>query len=143
MDDAAFTTTLRLHSGTSATSRLHCRALLDTGSPQSFIHIGAFENMVATDASYVRHTMPRSWSGFGSSKLLRTDRQARITVHFYHMLPTSTPLVPRLTLEKGSWWHFRSIRKAARPIARNRKLRPHRSNAYRTRSQRTEGARNV
>ena len=38
MDDATFTTLLSLHSGVSATSRFNCRALLDTGSPQSFIH---------------------------------------------------------------------------------------------------------
>ena len=38
MDDATFTTLLSLHSGVSTTSRFNCRALLDTGSPQSFIH---------------------------------------------------------------------------------------------------------
>ena len=38
MDDATFTTLLSLHSGASTTSRFNCRALLDTGSPQSFIH---------------------------------------------------------------------------------------------------------
>ena len=43
MDDATFTTLLSLHSGVSATSRFNCRALLDTGSPQSFIHQGAFD----------------------------------------------------------------------------------------------------
>ena len=43
MDDATFTTLLSLHSGVSTTSRFNCRALLDTGSPQSFIHQGAFD----------------------------------------------------------------------------------------------------
>ena len=38
MDDATFTTLLSLHSGVSTTSRFNCRALLDAGSPQSFIH---------------------------------------------------------------------------------------------------------
>ena len=63
MDDATFTTLLSLHSGVSTTSRFNCRALLDTGSPQSFIHQGAFDQMVATgaaDASCVRSTTPRT-----------------------------------------------------------------------------------
>ena len=43
MDDATFTTLLSLHSGVSTTSRFNCRALLDKGSPQSFIHQEAFD----------------------------------------------------------------------------------------------------
>ena len=69
MDDATFTTLLSLHSGVSTKSRFNCRALLDSGSPQSFIHQGASDQMVATgaaDASCVRSTTPRTWSGFGS-----------------------------------------------------------------------------
>ena len=63
MDDATFTTLLSLHSGVSTTSRFNCRALLDTESPQSFIHQGVFDQMVATgvaDASCVRSTTPRT-----------------------------------------------------------------------------------
>ena len=37
MDEATFTTLLSLNSGVSTTSRFNCRALLDTGSLQSFI----------------------------------------------------------------------------------------------------------
>ena len=83
MDDATFTTLSSLHSGVSAKSRFNCRALLDTGSPQSFINQGAFDQMVAlgaADASCVRSTTPRTWSGFGSRQLLSTNRQARMTV---------------------------------------------------------------
>ena len=47
MDDATFTTLLSLSNGASATSRFNCRALLDTGSPQSFIHQAHFDQMVA------------------------------------------------------------------------------------------------
>ena len=78
MDDATFTTLLSLHSGVSATSRFNCRALLDTGSPQSFIHQGAFDQMVAlgaADASCIRSTTPRTWSGFGSRQLLSTKNR--------------------------------------------------------------------
>ena len=87
MDGVTFTTLPSLTSGASATSQFRCRALLDTGSPQSFVHQGAFEQMVATgaaDESYVRSTPPRSWSGFGSQEPLNTNRQARLTVQFYH-----------------------------------------------------------
>ena len=95
MDDATFTTLLWLHSGVSATSRFNCHALLDTGSPQSFIHQGAFDQMVAlgaADASCVRSTTPRTWSGFGSRQLLSTNRQARMTVQFHHNGTTSASL---------------------------------------------------
>ena len=51
MDDATFTILLSLHSGVSTTSRFNCRALLDTGSPQLFIHRVTFDQMVATGAA--------------------------------------------------------------------------------------------
>ena len=63
IDDVTFTTFPSLTSGTSATPPFRCRALLDTGSPQSFIHQGGFDQMVATgaaDESYARSTTPRS-----------------------------------------------------------------------------------
>ena len=87
MDDATFTTLLSLHSGVSTTSRFHCRALLDTGSPKFFVHRGAFDQMVAkgvADASCVRSTTPKTWSGFGSQQLLSTNQQARMTIQFNH-----------------------------------------------------------
>ena len=121
MDDATFTTLLTLHSGVSATSRFDCRALLDTGSPQSFIHHGAFDQMVAISAanpSCIRSTTPKTWSGFGSHQLLSTNRQARMTVQFHHNGTTSASLavwmyiVPNetmrcpLLLGRDSWMRF-------------------------------------
>ena len=123
MDDATFTTLLSLHSGVSATSRSNCRVLLDTGSPQSFIHQGAFDQMVAlgaAGASCVRSTTPRTWSGFGSRQLLSTSRQARITAQFHHngtasasfavwmyIVPNETMRCP-LLLGRDSWMRFPS-----------------------------------
>ena len=95
MDDATFTTLLSLHSGVSATSRFNCRALLDTGSPRSFIHQGVFDQMIAlgaADASCVRSTTPRTWSGFGSRQLLSTNQQARMTVQFHRNGATSSSI---------------------------------------------------
>ena len=63
MDDITVTTGPSLTSSATATSLFRCRALLDTGSPQSFIHRSAFEQMVATaaaDETYVRSTPLRS-----------------------------------------------------------------------------------
>ena len=123
MDDATFTTLLSLHSRVSATSRFNCRALLDMGSPQSFIHQGAFDQMVAlgaADASCVRSTTPRTWSGFGSRQLLSKNRQARMTVQFHHNGTTSASLavwmyiVPNETMRcpiflgRDSWMRFPS-----------------------------------
>ena len=123
IDDATFTTLLSLHSGVSATSRFNCRALLDTGSPQSFIHQGAFDQMVAlgaADASCVRSTSPRTWSGFGSRQLLSTNQQARMTAQFHHngtasaslavwmyIVPNETMRCP-LLLGRDSWMRFHS-----------------------------------
>ena len=123
MDDATFTTLLSLHSGVSTTSRFNCRALLDTGSPQSFIHRGAFDQMVATgaaDASCVRSTTPKTWSGFGSQQLLSTNQQARMTIQFnyngspsaslavwMYIVPNETMRCP-LLLGRDSWMRFHS-----------------------------------
>ena len=119
-DDATFTTLLSLHSGVSATSRFNCRALLDTGSPKSFIHQGTFDQIVAsgaTDASCVRPTTPRTWSGFGSRQLLSTNQQDRMTVQFHHngamsaslavwmyIVPNETMRCP-LLFGRDSWMH--------------------------------------
>ena len=121
MDDAAFTTLLSLYSGVSTTSRFNCRALLDTGSHQSFIHQGAFDQMVATgaaDASCVQSTTPIMRSGFGSRQLLSTHRQTRMTVQFNHdgtpsaslavwmyIIPNETKRCP-LLLGRDSWMCF-------------------------------------
>lgn len=55
--------------------------------------------MVATGAanvSFVRFTVPRLWSVFGSQKTLDTSKEARITVHFIHNGVKSTSLAVRI-----------------------------------------------
>ena len=122
IDDVTFTTLPSLTSGAS-TSLFRFRALRGTGSPQSFIHQRALDQMVATgaaDESYVRSSTPRPWSGFGSQELLNTNRQARMTIQFYHNDTPSASLavwmyiVPNkamrcpLLLGRDSWMHFNS-----------------------------------
>ena len=78
----------------------------------------------AADASYVRTTTPRSWSGFGAHQMLSTCRQARMTVQFLHngtpsaslavwmyLVPNETMRCPIL-LGRDSWMrlHSRSYR---------------------------------
>ena len=79
--------------------------------------------MVATgaaDASYVRATTPKSWSGFGSQTMLSTSRQARMTVQFHHdgapsaslaawmyLVPDETMRCPILLGREG-WMRFHS-----------------------------------
>ena len=130
MDDVTFTTLPSLTSGASATSQFRCRALLGTGSPQSFIHQGAFEKMVATgaaDKSYVRSTPPSLWSGFDSQEPLNTNRQARLTVQSYHnntpsashavwiyIMPDRTMRCPLLLgRDSGTRFHSRSYQTLA------------------------------
>ena len=121
MDDVTFTTLPSLPSGASTTSRFRCHALLDTRSPQSLIRQSPFWQMVATGAaneSYVRPITPRSWSGFCSQELLSTNRQARMTIQFYHndrppislairiyIVPNKTMRCP-LLLGRDSWMRF-------------------------------------
>ena len=74
----------------------------------------------AADASCVRSTTPRTWSGFGSRQLLSTHRQARMTIQFNHNGTPSAPLavwmyiVPNettrcpLLLGRDSWMRFHS-----------------------------------
>ena len=74
----------------------------------------------AADASCVRSTTPRTWSGLGSQQLLNTRRQARMTVQFNHngtpsaslavwmyIIPNETMRCP-LLLGRDRWMRFHS-----------------------------------
>ena len=79
--------------------------------------------MVATgaaDASCVRSTTPKTWSGFGSQQLLSTHQQARMTIQFNHngspsaslavwmyIVPNETMRCP-LLVGRDSWMRFHS-----------------------------------
>ena len=74
----------------------------------------------AADASCVRSTTPRTWSGFGSRQLLSTHRQDRMTVQFNHNGTPSASLAVwmyivhnetircPLLLGRDSWMRFHS-----------------------------------
>ena len=63
-----------------------CVALLDNGSPQTFIRRDVLDRMrlVGTaSAACERHCNPRSWGGFGESAPLRTSTSIRLSVQFF------------------------------------------------------------
>ena len=77
MDHSSFTTKVKAHSGHASTA-FGCVALLDKGSPQTFLTRTAWEHMVHSGAaSTVCETQapPRSWGGFGLSPPLADFRQ--------------------------------------------------------------------
>ena len=86
MDVSSFTTKIKMHSGP-AGMQLGCVALLDTGSPQTFIHTEPLESMKragSTSAICERHTPLRSWAGSGKFQPLQTSTALRLSVHFFH-----------------------------------------------------------
>ena len=120
MDHSSFTTKIKIHSGPSS-SQFGCIALLDTGSPQSFISNHAWEHMVRSGAvTTICEIRPpqRSWGGFGKSPPLQTSTTVRLSIQFlYQDLPTASLavrvyIVPpeamqhAVLLGRNSWMRF-------------------------------------
>ena len=125
VDDSSFTTKVLVHSGPHATTRCDLVALLDTGSPQSFITAAAVKHLKtshsASDAC-IRHASPRSWGGFGTSSPLTTSASIRLSIQFMHSDSTTTTptaalavwacIVPAGTMQhpillgRDSWMRF-------------------------------------
>ena len=84
VDHKSYTTQIRAHCGATA-STFGCVALLDTGSPQSFISARAWDSMKASgaaSAAFEKRTQPRCWGGFGKSAPLQTSTMVRLSVQF-------------------------------------------------------------
>ncbi|CAN0267704.1 unnamed protein product, partial [Scytosiphon promiscuus] len=87
IDDASFTTKARIFSGTAVSSTFEVKALLDSGSPSSFITSSTLKLLKASGAASPDcevSTTPRQWGGFGSSNALRTNTSVRLSVQFQH-----------------------------------------------------------
>ena len=86
LDDVSFTTKIAIHSGGDAIAPHRCVALLDAGSPQTFIRRDVLDRMFLVDASAAceRPCSPRSWGGYGESTPLRTSTNICLSVHFFH-----------------------------------------------------------
>ena len=86
LDDASFTTKIASHSGANAVAPCGCVALLDTGSPQTFIRRDVLDRMLSVGAAPVaceRSCTPRSWGGFGESAPLQTSTSIRLSVQCF------------------------------------------------------------
>ena len=120
MDHSTFTAKIKILSGLTS-AQFGCVALLDTGSPQSFITRNAWEHMVRSGAATTTcetQTPPRSWGGFGGSPPLQTPTAVRLSVQFLHNdQPTASPavwtyIIPSeamqhaVLLGRGSWMGF-------------------------------------
>ena len=87
LDDVFFTTDIAIHSGGDAIAPYRYTALLDTGSPQTFIRrdlLGRMTSVRAASSACERPSSPRSWGGFGESAPLRTATHIRLSVQFFH-----------------------------------------------------------
>ena len=106
VDDAWFTTEVLVHSGPTAAKRCKLVALLDTGSPQSFITTDAVEQLnaswSATDECE-RQNSPRSWGGFGTSTPLSISVSIRLSIQFkHHQTPTAALAVWACVVSAGT-----------------------------------------
>ena len=94
--DASLTTKIAIHSGANALAPYGCVALLDTGSPQSFVRRDVLDRMLSVGAASVAcepKCAPRSWGRFGEPVPLQTSTSIRLSVYFFRGdEPTCSPL---------------------------------------------------
>ena len=82
-DDASFTTKITVHSGATALARFCCVALLDTGSPQTFIRRDMLDSIFLVGGASIsckQKYAPLFWGGFGESAPLQTPTIVRLSV---------------------------------------------------------------
>ena len=87
VDHSSFTTIVSIHGGRKATQKYKSVALLDSGSPRSFVTQTVIDEMLrrgAGLANMITLGKPRWWGGFTDSKeLLQTNSSACLNVQFF------------------------------------------------------------
>ena len=87
MDHSSFTTTASIHGGRKATKKYKSVALLDSGSPSSFVTDAVINEMWqegAASPDMITVGKPRRWSGFtDSTKALETNHPACLSVQIH------------------------------------------------------------
>ena len=86
LGDVLFTTEIAIYSGGDAIGPYRCVALLDTGSPQTFIRryvLGRMLLVGAASPACERPCSPRSWAVYGEYSPLRTSTSIRLSVQFF------------------------------------------------------------
>ena len=94
LDDASFTTTITVHGGANALAPYCFVALLDTGSPQTFVKRDVLDRVLSVEAASVAcepRCAPRFWGGLGESALLQTSKNIRLSVQFEPSSPRAPP----------------------------------------------------
>ena len=99
MDYSSFTTIVSIHGGRKATKKYKSVALLDSGSPSSFVTQAAIDKMLrrgAGSADMITVGKPRRWGGFTDSmEQLQTNSSACLSVQFFKgKKPTARMKVP-------------------------------------------------
>ena len=82
----SLTTKIAIHSGADAIATYRCVALLDTGSPQTFIRRDVLDRrllVAAASAVCERPCSSRSWGGFRESSPLRASTSIRLGVQLF------------------------------------------------------------
>ena len=121
LDDVSFTAKIAIHSGGDAMVPYSCVALLDTGSPQTFIRHDVLDRMLSVGAASAACEWPcnpRSWGGFVESVPLRTSTSIRLSVQFFrnndptcslavwaYVVPSSV-MQHDVLLGRDSWMRF-------------------------------------
>ena len=87
MDHSSFTTTASIHGGRKATKKYKSVALLDSGSPSSFVTQAVIDEMLrkgAASADMVTVGKPRRWGGFTeSTEPLQTNSSSCLSVQLF------------------------------------------------------------
>ena len=121
LDYSSFTTTVSIHGGRKATKKYKSVALLDSGSPSSFVTQAAIDEML-------RRGKPRRWGGFTDSTVsLQTNSSAWLSVQFFKgkeptaRMKVPCHIVPPMVLQHGlllgrdSFFRFQNHRYATLP----------------------------
>ena len=99
VDHSSFTTILSIHGGRKATKKHKFVALLDSGSPSSFVTQAVIDEVLrrgAASADMITVGKPRRWGGFtDSTEPLQTNSSACLSVQFLKgKKPTARMKVP-------------------------------------------------
>ena len=99
VDHSSFTTTVSIHGGRKATKKYTSGALLDSGSPSSFVTQAVIDEMLrkgAASADIIAVGKPRRWGGFTDlTEPLQTNSSACLSVQFFKgKKPTARMKVP-------------------------------------------------
>ena len=99
VDHSSFTTFVSIHGGRKTTTKYKSVALLDRGSPSSFVTQAVIDEILrksATPADMITVGEPRRWGGFtDSTEPLQTNSSACLSVQFFKgKKPTARMKVP-------------------------------------------------